>query len=186
MPVRTVALDGLAASFANGVFKRGASLLLRRGGPGHVENFFLQDCSMEIVHAVAQRDLRERQSEADPIRCQMIDVVEVNAAHSEVAQLVKCGGALDVGKDAVGLRRLERKRNKSGESAGLILQLPQLAQVIRPLNKRFDVSVKHRACAAAAHRMPDAMPVKPFGGGFLAATDLVAHNRVENLGATPC
>src|SRR4051812_15304013 len=32
MPVMTVALDRLAASFANGVFKRGDSLLLRRGG----------------------------------------------------------------------------------------------------------------------------------------------------------
>ena len=75
------ALDRLAASFADGVFKRGDSLLLWRGGTGHVENFFLQDCSMEIVHAVAQGDLRERQSEADPIRRQMVYVVEVNTAH---------------------------------------------------------------------------------------------------------
>src|SRR6476660_3996590 len=140
MPIMTIALDRLAASFANGVFKRGDSLLLRRGGAGHVENLLLEDCSVEIVHAVAQRDLRERQSEADPIRRQMIDVVEVNAAHSEVAQLIKCGGALDVGKDAVGLRRLERKRNKSGEPARFILQLPQLAQMISPMSKRLDVS----------------------------------------------
>ena len=121
MPVMTVALNRLAASFANGVFKRGDCLLLRRGGAGHVENFLLEDCSVEIVHAVAQGDLRERQSETDPIRRQMIDVVEVSAAHREIAQLIKCGGALDVGKDAVGLRRLERKGNKSGEPAGLIL-----------------------------------------------------------------
>jgi hypothetical protein len=90
MPVMTVALDRLAASFANCVFKRGDSLLLRRGGASHVENFFLQDCSVEIVHTVAQGDLCERQSEADPIRRQMVYVVEVNAAHREVAQLVKC------------------------------------------------------------------------------------------------
>ena len=60
MPVMTVALDRLTASFANGVFKRGDSLLLRRGGAGHMENFFLQDCSVEIVHTVAERNLRER------------------------------------------------------------------------------------------------------------------------------
>ncbi len=184
MPVVTVALDRLAASFANGVFKRGDSLLLRRCGAGHVENFFLQDCSVEIVHTVAQRDLRERQSETNPIRRQVIDVVEVNTAHREVAQLVKCGGALDVAKDSVGLRRLERKRNKPREPAGLILELPQLTQVISPMSKRLDVSIKHRACAAAAHRMPGAMYVKPFSGGFLAATDLVAHDRIKNLGAT--
>ena len=92
----TVALDRLAASFADGVFERGDGLLLRRRGAGHVENFFLQDRSMEIVHTVTQRDLRERQSEADPIRRQVVDVVEVNTAHREIAQLLKCGGALDV------------------------------------------------------------------------------------------
>ncbi len=121
MPVMTVALDRLTASFANGVFKRGDSLLLRRGGASHVENFFLQNCSMEIVHSVAQRDLRERQSEADPIRCQVVYVVEIDTAHRKIAQLVKCGGALDVGKNSVGLRWLERKRNKPSESAGLVL-----------------------------------------------------------------
>jgi len=120
----TVALDRLAASFEDGVFERGDSLLLRRGGAGHVENFFLQNCSVEIVHTVAQRDLRERQSEANPIRRQVIDVVEVNTAHREIAQLLKCGGALDVGEYSVGLRRLERKRNKARETASLILQLP--------------------------------------------------------------
>ena len=81
MPVMTVALHRLAASFANGVFKRGYSLLLWRGGAGHVENLFLQNRSVKIVHAVAQRELRERQSEADPIRRQVVDVVEVNTAH---------------------------------------------------------------------------------------------------------
>ena len=65
-----------------------------------------------------------------------------------------------------------------------ILQLAQLTQVISPLNKRFDVSVKHRACAAAAHRMPGAMHVEPFSRGFLTATDLVAHDRIEDLGTT--
>ena len=60
MPVMTVTLDRVAAGFANGVFKRGDRLLLRRGGAGHMENFFLQDCSVEIVHTVAERDLRER------------------------------------------------------------------------------------------------------------------------------
>src|SRR5580765_2992530 len=121
MPVMTVALDRLAASFADGVFKRGDSLLLRRGGASHVENFFLQNGSMEIVHTVAQGDLRERQSEANPIRRQMVYVVEVNTAHRKIAQLIKCGRALGVGKDSVRLRRLERKRNKPSESAGLVL-----------------------------------------------------------------
>ena len=151
MPVMTVALDRLAASFADGVFKRGYRLLLWRGGTGHVKNFFLQDCSMEVVHTIAQRNLRERQSEADPIRRQVIDVVEVNTAHREVTQLLKCGRALDVGENSLGLRWLECKRNKSREPAGLILQLPELAQMISPVSERFDMAVKHRARAATTH-----------------------------------
>src|ERR1041385_2454495 len=56
--------------------------------------------------------------------------------------------------------------------------------MISPLRKRFDMSVKHRACAAAAHGMPRAMHIEPLGSGFLAAADLVPHSRIENLGAT--
>ena len=121
MPIMTVALHRFAASFADGVFKRGDSLLLGRGGAGHVENFFLQDCSVEIVDTVTERDLGERQSQADPIRRQVIDVVEVNTAHRKIAQLFKCRGVFDVSKDSVGLRWLERKRDKPSEPAGLVL-----------------------------------------------------------------
>src|SRR5215469_18458015 len=106
---------------------------------------------MEIVDTVAQRDLRERQSEADPIRRQVVDIVEINTAHCEVTQLLKCGGALDVGENPVRLRWLECKRNKPREPSGLILQLPQLAQMIGPMSKCFDVCVKHRAGATTAH-----------------------------------
>ena len=86
----------------------------------------------------------------------------------------------------MGLRRLERKRNKPGEPTGLILQLPKLAQVISPMSKRFDVSVKHRAGTATTHRMPGAMNIKPFGSCFLAAADLVSDDRIKNLRATAC
>ena len=127
----TVALDRLATSFADGVFKRGDRLLLRCGGAGHVENFFLQDCSVEIVDTVTQRDLRKRQSKADPIRRQVVDIVEVNTAHREIAQLLECGGTLDLSQNAVGVRRFECKRNKPSKTAGLILQLPQLAQMVK-------------------------------------------------------
>src|ERR1043166_39982 len=50
--------------------------------------------------------------------------------------------------------------------------------------QRFDVSVKHRAGAAAAHGVPGAMDIEPFGSGFLAPANLVTHDWIENLGAT--
>src|SRR6202166_3923699 len=53
------------------------------------------------------------------------------------------------------------------------------------MSRRFDVTVEHGAGAAAAHLMPHAMHIEPFGGGFFAATNLIAHNRIENFGAAP-
>src|ERR1051326_406033 len=84
----------------------------------------------------------------------------------------------------MGLVRFESKRHKTGESSGLILELTQLAQVISTMCQRFDVSVKHRAGAAAAHGVPGAMDIEPFGSGFLAPANLVTHDWIENLGAT--
>ena len=81
----------------------------------------------------------------------MVNVVQENPAHREIAKLFKCGGTLYVGKDPVGLGRLESKRNKAGKTAGLILQLTQLAQMIGPVSERLDVAIEHRARAAAAH-----------------------------------
>ena len=147
----TVALDWLASGFANGVFQRCYSLLLRCGCTGHVENFFLQNRAVQIVHAVAKRNLREWQSQADPIGREVVNVIQVNSTHREIAKLFKCRGTFYVGKDPVGLGRFESKRNKPGKTAGLILQLTQLAQMIRAVIQRLDVTIEHRAGAAAAH-----------------------------------
>src|ERR1043166_445399 len=51
------------------------------------------------------------------------------------------------------------------------------------MTRRFDVTVKHRASAAASHLMPHAMHIQPFAGRFFSTTDLVAPDRVENFGA---
>src|SRR5207237_10616336 len=113
-----VTLHGLAAGFPNGMFERSYGLLLRSSCAGHVEDFLFQNCAMQIVHAVAERHLRERQPEADPISGQMIDVIQLHEAHRQIAKLLKPGGALDLGEDPMGLRRFESKRNEASESAG--------------------------------------------------------------------
>ena len=96
MPIIAVALHRLATGFADGVFERGHGLLLRRRCSGHVKDLFLHNRAMQIVHAVAERDLRERQSKADPVGSKMIDVIQINAAHREIAKLLECGCAFDV------------------------------------------------------------------------------------------
>src|SRR5262245_23824932 len=121
MPIVTVALHGYAAGLTDSVFKRSHGLLLRCRRPCHVENLFLQNCAVQIVHAVAERDLCERQSQTDPVSGQVVDVIQVNSAHREIAELFECGGAFYVSEDPMSCRRLERKGNKASEPARLTL-----------------------------------------------------------------
>src|SRR6266705_2115686 len=119
MAIVAVALDRFTASFADGVFERRHALLLGSSCPGHVKDLFLQNRAVQIIHAVAERDLRQRQTKADPIRGEMVDAIEIDAAHGEIAQLFECGSTSYV-REHCGLR-FEGKRNKPGKSAGLIL-----------------------------------------------------------------
>src|SRR3982750_2233520 len=105
MTIITVTLDRFAARFPNGMFESRYGLLLRSSCAGHVEDFFFQNCAVQIVHTIAERYLGERQPKADPISGQMIDIVQVNTAHREIAQLLKRRGAFHLGEDPMGLRR---------------------------------------------------------------------------------
>src|SRR6266446_2589818 len=179
--VVAVALNWLAASLTNDALESLNRLHLRGGRAGHVENFFFQDGAVQIVHAVTERDLCKRKSHAHPISSKMIDVIEIDAADSEIAKLLKRGSRFDVRKHR-GLR-FERERNEAGEAAGFILQLAEPAQMIDAVGESFDMSVEHRASAATAHAVPGAMDIGPLGGSFFSAADLIPHDRIENFRA---
>src|SRR5205823_6449284 len=184
MPVKAIALNGFAPSFPDYMFERCDRLLLRSGRTRHVENFFLDNGAVQIVYTITEGNLRKRQPHAHPISGEMIDVIEINAAHGKIAKLLKRRRGFHVRED--GRLRLESKRDESGKTAGFILQLAELAQMIDAVSKGFDMSVKHRARAAAAHSMPGSVDVEPFLGCFFPSANLVAHNRIENFRAAAC
>src|SRR5207247_3076470 len=103
--------------------------------------------AVQIIHAVAERDLRERQSQADPVRSQMVDVIEVNATHGKISKLLERRGAFYVGKH--GRLRLKRERNKTCKTAGLILQFAKLEQMINALSECRYLGGCHGAPRAA-------------------------------------
>ena len=119
MLVKAVALDRFAPSFADYMFKGRDGLLLRSGRTRHVENFFLDDGTVQIVHAVTERDLSKRQPHAHPVSGQMVDVIQVNAADGKIAKLLKRGSWFYVCEYR--RLRLESKGNKPGKPAGFIL-----------------------------------------------------------------
>ena len=137
--VKTIALDRDSAGFADGMFQRRDRLFLRRFRSGHVENLLFHNGAMQIVHAISERYLRKRQTHAHPVGGEMIDVIEVNAAHGKVTQLFKSGSWFDVRQH--GGLRLEGKRNESGKTVGFILQLAQPAQMIYSLFEGLNVTV---------------------------------------------
>ena len=112
----------------------------------------------------------------------MIDVIEINSADGEVAQLLDRRSALDVSEH--GRLRLESKWNETAKSSGFILKLTKLAQMIDALLERFDMAVKHGASAAAAHAMPGPMNIEPFLSRLFAATNPVPHRSIKNFRAT--
>ena len=117
----TVTLHRFATRFADCMFESSHGLLLRSGCPRHVEDFFFQNRAVQIVHAIAECHLCKWQSKTNPVCRQVIYIIQINAAHSEIAKLLECRSTFDVGKDSGGLRRFERKRNETGKSARLIL-----------------------------------------------------------------
>ena len=84
--VKSISLNRSSSGFADGFDHFRLGLQLRRGRAGHVEDVFLDDRAVEVVRAVAQRDLREFQAEADPIRGEVRKVVEIDAADGNRAQ----------------------------------------------------------------------------------------------------
>ena len=119
MPVEAVALNGFTASLPDCMFERCDRLLLRSGRTRHVENFFLDNGAVQIVYTITEGNLRKRQPHAHPISGEMIDVIEINATDSQIAELLKRGRGFHVRED--GCLRFERKRNEAGKPASFIL-----------------------------------------------------------------
>jgi hypothetical protein len=81
--------------------------------------------------------------------------------------------------------RHKGKGDKPGKPAGLVLEFPQLPQMIDSLLDRFDMTEQHRAGAAPPHLVPNPMNLFPFFGSLLAAANFVTDQGIKNLGATP-
>src|SRR6266700_2920048 len=111
MPVKAIALNGFSPGFPDCMFEPCDGLLLRSGRTRHVENFFLNDGAVQVVHTVTEGNLRERQPHAHPISGEVVDVIEINAADGKIAKLLKRRRGFHVREDS--RLRLESKRNES-------------------------------------------------------------------------
>src|ERR1700730_1731094 len=117
MPIMTVALDRFAAGFTDSVLECGHGLLVRGRWPCPVENFFFQNCAVQIVDPITERDLRKRKTNTNPIGGEVLDVIQIDPADGEIAKLLDGRCRFDVGQDR--RLRLPGTMDKNGKTARL-------------------------------------------------------------------
>ena len=106
-------------------------------------DLLLHHRAVQVVRAEALRDLRDLGRHHDPIRLDVADVVQHQARDRDHLKIQESGGRGNVLQRRV--RGMKRQRNEGLKTAGMILQLAQLHQVIHAILFGFDVTIQHRA-----------------------------------------
>jgi hypothetical protein len=86
--------------------------------PGHVEDFFLHDRAVQIVHAVVQRRARRAAGRRSPSSGQVIEVIEIDARHGEVLEFFERRRMADVLEFGARVFGFKGEWNEPGEAAG--------------------------------------------------------------------
>ena len=158
---------------------------LRGVRAGLVVDLLAHDRSLEIVHAERERRLREERRHHDPVRLDVIEVVEEESADGEIAKIVEAGRrrSLPAELDAeLVVVRVIRERNVGEETARLVLQVAQQRQMLDAILDRLDVTVEHRAVGADPEPVRGPMDIDPVFGRQLLVRDGHAHAAAEYFG----
>ena len=147
-----------------------------------MKNLFLNDRAVNIIRPIAQRHLGELHPQPNPIGGDMSEIIQVDATDRNGAQGIETRG---LGLDGnVVILGMIGERNETGEPMRLVLQSPQLPQMIHSVSQRFHMAIKHGAGAASPQLMPRAVDIEIFLGGFFTLRDGGADFLAENLCAT--
>src|SRR5260370_37643550 len=85
--IERIALDGNAAGGANEPFQFIARRELGRFRAGVMINLLFHNRAVEVVRPKTQRDLRDARREHDPVRLDMLEIVQHQPRHSDVTQI---------------------------------------------------------------------------------------------------
>src|SRR5262249_386250 len=102
-------------------------------------DLFVYDRSIEVIRAERKRDLGRLDSEHDPVRLDVREVIQHEAADGHDAQVHETARLLDVRE--AGMFRGERQRNKGLEAAGVVLELSQTHEMIDAMRRLFNVTI---------------------------------------------
>src|SRR6202521_779306 len=177
--IERIAFDGNAAGGADEALEFAARCEFRCDSASVVINLFFNNRAVEIIRPEAQCDLRDAWREHDPIRLDVLEIVEQQSRYSDIAQVGVTARLGNVRKR--GVVRMKRQRDERHEPVRLVLQLAQLDEVIHALFLGFHVPVKHGGVRAQSDFVRLASDVEPHLAADLVVTDDPAHARMENL-----
>src|SRR5439155_10804708 len=149
--IERIALDGHAAGGSDQAFEFVARCELGRFRTGVMINLFLYHRTVKVVGTKAQLNLCDARREHDPIRFDVIEIIEQQPGYGDVAQIGVARGLWNVRERSI--VRMKRQRYKRHEAMRLVLQLAQLDEVIDALFLRYHVPVKHGGVEAQADFM---------------------------------
>ena len=114
---------------------------------GHPRDGLLHQRAAQVVRAAVEHHLRALDAELDPAGLDMRDPAVQHDPRQRVdGAVVTVGRARARPAGQIQRRGLmhERQRHELGETAGLVLDTAQHAQVPHPVPRRVDVAVHHR------------------------------------------
>jgi hypothetical protein len=148
-----------------------------------MKDLLADDRALDVVGAEVQGDLRHRHPHHDPVRLDMVDVVEEEPRHGDHLQVVRPVGVLPAALLEDGVVRVEGERDEGEEAGGLVLELAKAQPVVDPLLVGLDVAVEHRAVRRDPERVRNAVHLQPGLGVLLAGGDEPPDAIGEDLGA---
>jgi hypothetical protein len=79
---------------------------------------------------------------------------------------------------------MEGKRDEGLEAPGLILELPQLDQVVDPVFWRFDMAVKHGSIGPESQAVGSSHDFQPLLGAGFTATNFLSNPVIQNFSSS--
>ena len=129
-----------------------------------------------------ERDGRELLADLDPVRLDVVDVVEHEARDRD--DLAGPSRPVAAGRSReLRLLGVERERDEAEEAARLVLQLADPHEVVDAVLDRLDAAVEHRDVRLDAVLVAELRELEPALARDLVAADDVADALLEDLGA---
>ena len=81
--IECVPLDHFSTGLANRFHEFRLGLGLSLAAPRHAENMFFDDRPVDVIRAIAQRHLRQSQSQPHSIRGDVREIIQINATYRD-------------------------------------------------------------------------------------------------------